>query len=599
MTHENNELPTAIPEFERHSRAILSADVVGYTLLMEAAELETFTRLRELRVTVIDPAVVSFRGEVVKGTGDGFIAVFVSPEDAVRCAAELQREIAAHEEPRPPDRRIIFRIGLHWEPIIFDANDIFGGGVNIAVRLQGAAPAGGVLISSALLEQVPEPSGYKLGDMGDVSLKNLARPVHAFVLPPPGSEGVGSLGSMEAIGAAAKLPAIAVLPFACLSSDLQDSYFAEGFVDDIVVTLSNLPELLVVSRGSTMAFRRRPVDPDKISGKLGVRYLLSGSVRRTSNRIRISVELVDAVDAAVIWAERYDEPIEELFNLQDEIAIRIVGKIAAYVRRAELQRALRKPPQSLSSYDNLLRGLDLLYRLDLGSFARARIFLERAIDEDRDYAAPYAFLAHWHMFNVAEGWSSDPNADVAQVLRLAQRAVELDSCNALALAIEGHGRGMFFRDYDAAIELCDRAIAVSPNNSWAWMFSSGPYGFIGNATAGVQRAERAIRLSPLDQHAFLKCLFLSQNHYLNASFAEAIHWSRKALHHSPRLGTAARILAASLVATDQLTEGQEIGSFHRVNVPTFRVSDYARRCPFKEPQASLYVERLKAAGIPE
>jgi adenylate cyclase len=467
VPQDSNGLRAATLEFERHSRAVLSADLVGYTRLMEAAESETHARWRTLRVTVIDPTIVSYRGEVVKNTGDGFIAVFVSPQDAVECAVELQQEIGAHEAPQPPERRMLFRMGLHWDPIIFDDRDVYGSGVNIAVRLQGVAPAGSVLLSSALVEQISGPSGCKLEDLGELPLKNLTRPVHALALLPPGTDPTEPVGSGGIKEKAAELPALAVLPFAYLSSDLQDNYFAEGFVDDIIISLSNIPELLVVSRGSTMAFRRRPIDPDEVSEKLGVRYLLSGSVRRTSDRIRISVELLDVAEALVIWAERYDEPIQELFNLQDEIAARIVGKIATHVRRAELQRALRKPPQSLNAYDHFLRGLDLLYRLDFGSFVRARTFLSRACEEDRDYAAPYAFLAHWHMFNIAEGWSSDIVADAAEVMRLSRCAIERDPYNALAIAIEGHGRAMFFRDYDAAIELVDRAVAVSPSNSWA------------------------------------------------------------------------------------------------------------------------------------
>ena len=599
MVNNSNCLRAAVPEIERFSRAVLSADVVGYTRLMESAESETHARWRALRVTVIDPAIVSYRGEVVKNTGDGFIAVFVSPQDAVECAAELQREIAIQEAPRPAERQILFRMGVHWEPIIFENNDVYGGGVNIAVRLQEVAPAGGVVVSSALCEQISGPRGYNLHDLGNLQLKHLARQVHAFALLPAGADHLETVALVGAQKKSAKVPAIAVLPFSYLSSDLQDSYFAEGFIDDIVVSLSNLPELLVVSRGSTMAFRRRPIDLEEVSEKLGVRYLLSGSVRRTSNRIRISVELVDAADASVIWAERYDEPIEELFHVQDEIAVRIVGKIAAYVRRVELQRALRKPPQSLNAYDHLLQGVDLLFKFDSDSFARARTFLDRACEEDRGYAAPYAFLALWHVFRIGEGWSIDFDADASEVMRFSQCAVQRDPCNALALAIEGHGRGMFFRDYDAAIELVDRAVAVSPNSSWAWMFSSGPYGFVGDALGGVHRAERAIRLSPLDQHAFFKYTLLAQNHYLSTSFADAIRWSRKALQLNPRFGNAARVLAASLVATDRLSEAQGIGEYHHSVLPTFRLSEYARRCPFKEPQASIYVERLRTAGINE
>lgn len=586
------------PEFERRFRAVLVADVVGYTRLMEAAELETHARYRGLRVGVADPTIISHRGEIVKNTGDGFVAVFESPLDALRCAAEFQHEIAAYEIGQPPERRIAFRIGLHWEPIIFDLNDVYGGGVNIAVRLQTVAPVGGIVFSFALLEQSGDLSEFKFDDLGDVRLKNLSRPVRAFSLRLPGVDRSAALGVPGKPSGWAKLPSIAILPFTNVTSEPGDDYFAEGFVEDIVASLSNLPELLVVSRGSTIAFHRRAIDPALVSEKLGARYCLSGSVRRSSNKIRFSVELLDVATESIIWAEKYDARTEDVFTVQDEIALKIVAKIATYVRRAEVKRAMRKTPQNLNAYDYLLRALDLLYRLDFESFSRARTLLEKAREEDDEYAAPYAFLAHWHMFNIQEGWSSDANAEVAEVIRLSNCAIERDPSNALALALQGHARSMFFRDYEAALDQFERALAVSPNNSWAWMFSSATYGFIGDAPAGIARAERAIRLSPLDQQAFVNYQRLGMNHYLNGTYEDAIRWSRKAANLSARYGAAIRIVAASLVALGRVDEAQQVSRGHTRMLPRFRVSEYAPRCPFKEPQGSLYVERLTAAGMP-
>jgi adenylate cyclase len=588
----------ALPEFERRFRAVLVADVVGYTRLMEAAELETHTRYRSLRVGVSDPTIIFHRGEIVKNTGDGFVAVFESPLDALRCAAELQREMAVQEAQQPPDRRIAFRIGIHWEPVIFDLNDVFGGGVNIAVRLQTVAPAGGIVVSSALLDQAGDLHEFKLDDLGELRLKNLSRPVHAFSLRLPGVERSAVAGGPGKPSGWAKLPSIAVVPFNNLSAEPEDNYFAEGLVEDIIVTLSNIPELFVVARGSTIAFRRRVIDPEQVSEKLGVRYFLSGSVRRSGRRIRLSVELVDVATGGVVWAEKFNTEIQEVFGVQDEIAAQIVGKIAAYVRRAGIQRAFRKSPESLNAYDYLLRALDLLYRLDFANFSRARALLEKACEEDDTYAAPYAFLADWHMYNIQEGWSSDAEAEAREVLRLSDCAIERDPSNALAFAIQGHARSIFFREYDTAVELFDRALAISPNNSGAWMFSSATYGFVGDAPSGIARAERAIRLSPLDQQGFVNYSRLGQNHYLNGSYEEAIRWSQKALRLNPRYGTAARIAAAGLVAAGRLDEARQMALHHTQILPRFTVSDYAPRCPFKAPQDELYVERLKQAGVP-
>ena len=213
--------------------------------------------------------------------------------------------------------------------------------------------------------------------------------------------------------------------------------------------------------------------------------------------------------------------------------------------------------------------------------------------------APYAFLGHWHIFNIAEGWSTDADAEIAEVMRLSNCAIQNDPSNALALALQGHARSMFFREYDIALDYFDRALAISPNNSWAWMFSSATYGFIGQAQSGIARAERAIRLSPLDQQAFVNFSRLGQNHYLNETYEDAIRWSRKALSFNPRFGNAVRIAAASLVAAGRLDEARRLSSHHREILPRFTLSDYLPRCPFMEPQVSTYVKRLAEAGIPE
>jgi adenylate cyclase len=566
---------------------------------MEAAELETHQRYRTLRVEISDPTIVSHRGEIVKNTGDGFVAVFESPLDAVRCAAELQQEISVRESQRPPERRIAFRMGIHWEPVIFDLDDVYGSGVNIAARLQTVAPAGGIVVSSAMLNSLDGVKEYELDSLGDLRLKNLTRAISAFSLRLPGVDRGAAVGFTGSPSKPAKLPSIAVLPFVSLSDDAEDSYFAEGFVDDIIATLGNIRDLLVVSRGSTMMIDRRAIDLGKVAGeRLGVRYLLSGKIRRAGGRIRLSVELGDLSTASVIWAEKYDADIEQIFSLQDEIALMIVGRISTYVRRAEVKRAMRKRPQNLNSYDYLLRALELLYKLDFASFSRARTLLERAREEDDSYAAPHAFSARWHMLNIAEGWSTDPDAEIAEVIRLSNCAIDRDPSNALALSLQGHARSVFYFDYETALDCFDRALAASPNNPWAWMFSSATYGFIGDALSGIERAERAIRLSPLDQQAFASFSRLAQNHYLNGTYEEAIRWSRKALSHNPRYGNAIRVAVASLVAVNRHDEASQMATHHRLILPQFTVSQYAPRCPFKAPQASLYVQRLEAAGIP-
>ncbi|WP_456802207.1 adenylate/guanylate cyclase domain-containing protein [Bradyrhizobium sp. USDA 4474] len=588
-----------IIEFGRLSRAVLAADVVAYTRLMETNELQIHRRFRRLRVETIDPCILYMRGEIVKNTGDGFIAIFESPLDALKAAAELQREIRSREADHPPELQISFRMGIHWDPVIVDLNDVYGSGVNIAARLQTAAPAGGIVLSSAMLDQIGDQNEYAFDDLGELRFKNLTRPIAAFSVRLPGVDRSAAVGFASKGSKRARLPSIGVLPFANLSQNNDDNYFAEGFVDDIIATLSNLRDLLVVSRGSTVNFVRRSLDPSLASEKLGVRYVLNGKVRRTGNSIRVSVELTDLAAGSVIWAEKYDSKIDDIFVVQDEIASAIVERVATHVRRAEVRRAMRKRPQSLNAYDHLLRALELLYKLDFSSFSRARTLLERAREDDNTYAAPFAFSAHWHLFNIAEGWSSDPAVEIAEVMHLSDLALERDPSNALALALKGHATSMFFRDYDAALDCFDRALTISPNNAWAWMFSSATYGFIGDALSGIERAERAIRLSPLDQQAFVSYARLAQNHYLNEGYEDALRWSRKALSLNPRFGNAIRIAAASLLALGRDEQATQMVTQHSKVLPQFKVSQYAARCPFKEPQRSLYLQRLRSAGIPD
>lgn len=582
------------PEFDRRSRAVLVADVVGYSRLMEGNEAETHARWRSLRVNVCGPLIVSHRGEIAKNTGDGFIALFESPNDAVNCASRLQEEVTTHQTPVAASQRLAMRVGLHWEPVILDENDVFGSGVNIAVRLQDTAPTGGIVVSRALLQELNGRDDLKFEDLGHLHLKNLSRPIHAYAMALPGVDHVAPVNPRLS----AKLPSVAVLPFSSLSSDAGHTYFAEGIAEDIVVTLSNLSELLVVSRSSTMALRSRRSSPLKIGERLGVRYLLSGNVRYGNGDLKISVELLDVATGSILWAESYQGDTARVFDVQDEIAGKIVSKIAIYIRQSEIKRAMRKPPNSLNAYDHLLKALDLLYRLDQESFTKSRALLQQACTEDHNYAAPYAFLAHWHMINIAEGWSTTIEFDIDEVLRLSQCAVDRDPCNGLALAIQGHGRAMFQRDYDQALSLFERALAVSPNNSWAWVFSSGTFGFIGDAPEGINRAEHAIRLSPIGQQAFFNYCLLAQNHYLNGAFDEAIRWSRRSLSLNPRFGNSIRILIGSLMAEERVNEAREIAHYHERILPQFTVSAYAQRCPFAEHQASEYIERLRASGIP-
>ncbi|MEP1354231.1 MAG: adenylate/guanylate cyclase domain-containing protein [Tateyamaria sp.] len=575
-------------------KAVLCTDVVEYSRLMEMDSVETYRRFRDLRVNVIDPLVVSCRGAIVKNTGDGFICLFDVPTDALRCAKELHRSIRQAQSGQTLDSEIVLRLGMHWGRVIYDLDDIFGHVVNVAARLQEIAPPGGTVISQDFLHAIETTANCATTDLGNVRLKNMAKPIAASL--------VGELDELSHVGPSdmavpATGPSIALLPFEDLTQTPETGSLAKGFVDDIITSLSNLRAIFTVSNGSTVGIDRSKWTLSEIVEKLGVQYLFSGRIRGHRSSWRLSVELTDAASGEVVWAEKYEIFVDEIFDLQDAITLNIVQQISSHVQAEQVKKAMRKAPQSLTAYDYFLRALNLLYQLKPDNFELAKTLLNNAIREDPSYGAPFALLSHWHMFRVAEGWSDDPESDAAAVLSDAKSAIERDPSNALAHALLGQAQGFFEHNVDAAKISVDRARMISPNNAWAWAFSSGPYGFSGDTETAIRQSERALRLSPIDQHAFFIQGLLAQNHYLHGNHVEGAAWARRSLAENPRYGTSARILIASLSALDKSDEALKIVNHHNAIAPNFRLSKYKDRCPFKPEHAQNYVDRLKLAGV--
>ena len=496
--------------------AVMAADVVDYTRLTEVAELETHTRLRALRVGTIDPCIVSYRGQVIKNTGDGFLASFDSSMDALRCALEIQREVPAQEASTPADRKIRLRIALNVGEVIIEEEDIYGTSVNVAARLEQFSPPGGIVISDTLHAIARSVINVPVEDLGPLELKNLSRPVHAYSLRIAGAE-TGEPSNPH-LSRRAKLPAVAVLPFRMTGDDPERAYFGEGIIDDIIFNLSSVRGLLVISRTSALTYRSGPIDLQKIGQALGVRYVLSGSVRRDKNHLRITAELSDVESGSVIWIDRYDGDLTELFDLQERIATRIVWSFAPHLREAELKSVRRKRPENMNAYDLLLQGIDLLYHMNQEDFARGGELLRQAVKADDGYAAAYAYASLWQVHNINQGWTTNFAADSNEALRLAAAAIDRDPADGFALAIYGHAKAVLFRDYSGAIELFDRALKAAPGNAMAWILSSGVYSYTGQTKAAIERAEMGMRLSPVDTQSFFYLLFLALAHYVNGTY---------------------------------------------------------------------------------
>jgi adenylate cyclase len=583
------------PRTQRRLVAVLAADVVGYSRLTEAHEEYTHTWLMRLRKEVLDPGIVVYHGHRIKNTGDGFLAMFDSAHDATQCALSLQRAVAAQTADQPIDQRISFRMAINVADAIIENDDIYGEGVNVAARLQAYAEPGGVVVTSAVAEQIGSVLGVSTIDLGDLYMRNLARPVRVFALRPQAAPArlVG-----DAPAGSEPRPSIAVLPFRKHQTEPEEGYFADGIVDDIIHALGALKELFVISRGSTLGYGGSMIDVRAIGRELGVRYVLYGSVRRSGGRLRIGTELSDTETGAVIHSDQYDGSLADLFELQDRISLNVVKTIAPNVREHELMRALRKHPQNLTAYDLVLQALDLLYRMDHESFSRARGLLQQAMCHDPGYAPAYSYTAYWYVFRVGEIGSADP-ADAAAGAQYAAEAIELNPNDALALAIYGHVQSFLLRNYERAISFLDRALAAGPSSAMAWTMSSATCGYIGDGATAVQRAEQGVRLSPLDARTFWHEGILANAHYINGNYEEAVAWARNAIGRNDSIRFTIRTLIASLAALGRADEAAQAAR-HLLRVqPDFRLGAYAKRCPFRDSILDKWIARLRSAGLPD
>ncbi len=580
---------------DRRLAAIAFIDIVGYSILMGRDETRTHQRWMSILDQIVRPEAARHRGKVVKSTGDGVLAEFPSAFDAVRWALAVQSGMEA-ERAADSSLPIALRIAVHVGDIITTEFDVFGDGVNLAARLQEHAPAGGVVLSSAVHDLVRGSLGRTARDLGALELKNFENPIRAFAL-----DAVEQAVSEPQQRPAGKLPSIAVLPLENIGGDPADDYFCDGCVEDITLSLSGLRELMVISRASTLAYRGRLPDPREVGRMFGVRYVLSGSLRRSERSVRVSVELCDTDTGATLWGEKSEVLPGELFDVQDRIVGKIVAGIAPNVRAAELRTAMRKKPENFSAYDHTLRALHIINTLEKDSFMQARGYLQKAMEEDPEFAMPVAWTARWYSLYLGQGWSTDPTGDRAKALEFAAKAIEQDPQNALALATYGHLQSFLFHDYDSALVYFDRALTASPNHSLAWFLSSPTLSYIGRGEQAIKHADQAMRLSPLDRNLFTYYSSLNLAHYSLGSYEEAVKWGKLCFSENPQYTANLRYLAAALTALDRLDEAREVAATIRQREPLFRLSTFERTLqPFRDPEiSSRYMQHLRTSGLPD
>jgi TolB-like protein/class 3 adenylate cyclase len=594
----------AAERVERRLAAVLAADVAGYSRLMGRNEERTLADLKALRKILVDPQIASHRGRIVKTTGDGMLVEFASAVDAVRSAVEVQRSVAEQNATVPQDQRIEFRIGIHVGDIIFDDNDIFGDGVNIAARLEGIAEPGGICMSDDTYRQIRSKVEITCDDLGPQTLKNITEPMRAWRVQ-LGGQSIAKPQAGTHAGQALALalpdkPSIAVLPFQNMSGDPEQEYFADGMVEDIITALSRFKLLFVIARNSSFTYKGKPIDIKQIGRELGVRYVLEGSVRKAGNKVRITGQLIDASTGTHLWADHFDGILEDIFDLQDRVTGSVVAAIAPKVQQAELERSRRKPTQSLDAYDYYLRGVALNVAPTKEVNDEALRLFSAAIELDPDFASPYAAAARCYAQRKAFRWMVDDAQETAEAYRLVQRAVELGADDAFVLGLSGYATFYVFGDVEGGAAYIERARSLNPNLAILWGGAGLINVCLGQAEIGITQLAHAMRLSPLDPSMGLWHHGTALGHFFSGRDAEAVSWIKMAMRTRWAYSNDLLFLAASNGYLGHVEEAQAaVIRLHEVD-PTSRISHLADINLFRRTQdRERLVEGLRLAGLPE
>jgi TolB-like protein/class 3 adenylate cyclase len=642
-------METAAPaRVERLLTAILAADVAGYSRLIGADEEGTLGRLKALRAEIIDPKIAEHRGRIVKTTGDGLLIAFASVVDALRCAAEIQAAMAESNAPLPADRRIDLRIGINMGDIVVEDGDIFGDGVNVAARLEGLAEPGGICVSARVREDAAGKLDIAFRDLGEQRLKNIARPVRAYAVGDAASPtahnrrrivkswaaATACILAVAAIGAAAwwawprfSAPAITaqapptatppaasveaksaprlsivVLPFANLSNDPDQQYFADGITDDLTTDLSRLRDVLVISRSTAFTYKAKDVDAKQIGRELGVRYVLEGSVRRSGNQVRVNAQLIDAAANTHLWAERFDHDIGDLFAIQNEITGRIANTLNFELIGAETARPAERP----DALDYLLRGRAALNSGGGDKFEKAVDLLEHALALDPRLVVTQTRLAN-ALLNRASFKDPEAAADLRRVEELLAQALAAEPGDPYAHRIKGNLLRFQHRCEEAIPEF-EITLAADRNNPFALgNLSMCKYLTGGSDQEAIALTEQAIRLSPRDPNIYWWYTWIGFVHLLQARIEEAISWLEKGRSAQPKAPPPHYFLAAAYGykgelerARAELAEGIKLtGSDRYSSVARSRANGDLYTPALRDRWETVLFPGIRAAGLLE
>jgi len=583
---------------DRRLAAVLAADIAGYSQLMGADEEGTLRQLKAHRKELVDPKITEHRGRIVKTTGDGVLVEFVSVVDAVRCAVDVQRAMVERNAEVPAERQIWFRIGINVGDIISDDDDIYGDGVNVAARLEALADPGGICVSRNVHDQVRDKLSFSFQDLGEQTVKNIARPigVHRIDLTENiGPAAVKSTAPIQKYDLASSRPSIAVLPFTNMSGDLEQEYFADGISEDVITGLSRLHWFFVIARNSSFVYKGKAVDVKRVARELGVRYVLEGSVRKGGNRVRITAQLIDAATGNHLWADRYDGELTDIFELQDEITKRVVAAIEPRLLEAEAIRSQSRTSENLDAWDLVMQANSLLWRLTKAEDEAAIAMLNRAIERYPDYAPARSMLAFALLFRAIPAGVSR-NRDVKDAATLATRAAELDDNDPWAHLALGYA-DFLMRRTDHAIEEFQRALDINPNFAAAHGYLGSALAFNGQSDEAIPHSEQALRLSPHDTQNAIFNVGLAAAHYLAGHYAEAIACARKAVQQRSEWTPGHRMYCASLAQAGQLDEAHAALDRLKELQPDISIAWIEQNVPYQPGPMTKFLEGMRKAGL--
>ena len=541
---------------QRRLAAVLAADVVGYSRLMEADEEGTRARLRSLHAELIEPKISADGGRIVKTTGDGILVEFASAVDAVRNALAIQEAMRRRNVDVAEVNRIEFRVGINIGDVILEGEDIHGDGVNVASRLEGLCEPGEVYVSGTVYDHVEGKLAAVFDDLGEQTVKNISRPVQVFQVRTVADDVGLPVGPAKA-PPLPDIPSIAVLPFENMSGDPEQEYFSDGLAEDVITALSHWHSIPVVARNSSFTYKDQSVRVQTIAEELGVRYVLEGSVRRAGNRVRITAQLIDAGTGHHVWAEKFDRQLEDIFDVQDEITNQIAATIVPELEHFEQRKSAVKRTQDLDAWDYYVRSMEHFYRETCEDNAHARTMLELAVEQDPNYSDAWARLGWVHARDVELGCTTDPKDSLRQGFAAARKAVALDDSSALAHISLGTVH-IWAEETELGLSEAQVALQLNPNFAHAAMAVGNRLDLVGQTEAGIAQMERSLQLNPRDPMRWRYMAYLARAYVSLEEYDTAAEWGQKAVSLRPESPDALFRQAICLAHLDRVDEARSL-----------------------------------------